>query len=273
MAFQLASMDSLNHLFSKNDEAAGWKWLHSFLGRHQELSSRKPQRTSMVMIRGFNQENVIKFFDTYEPLMIIINHSPNRLYNCYETGLTVVQHKVNKVVSLKCKRQVGSVSSAVRGSLVTAVTCMSAAGHFLSPLFVFPRVNMKAEILDGTPNGSLAVCHKSSWIQNESFPLVAFMLPFKTYYAQAIEQWHKQNAGRVVTHYQVGILLGEAFNKAATVAVATNDFRKTGLYPSIHHIFSEFEFQKVSPNIHEASGHSSEALPNRLDDANSSARP
>ncbi|KAJ4438271.1 hypothetical protein ANN_14210 [Periplaneta americana] len=188
---------------------------------------------------------------------------------------------------------------------------------------------MKAELLDGAPNSSLAVCHKSGWIQNESFvqwchhilsnakptkddPVilvldghyshtrivellelarvngahivclpphcthkmqlldVAFMLPFKTYYAQAIEQWLKQNAGRVVTHYQVGMLLGEAFNKGATVAVATNGFRNIGLYPCNRHIFSDFEFQEVSRNTHEASDHSSEALPNRLDDANTS---
>ncbi|KAJ4441384.1 hypothetical protein ANN_11239 [Periplaneta americana] len=204
-----------------------------------------------------------------------------RLYNCDETGLTEVQHKVNKVASLKGKRQVGSVSSAERGFLVTAVTCMSSAGYFLPPLLVFPWVNMKAELLDGTPNGSLAVCHKSGWIQNESSvqwfhhflsnvkptnvellelarangvhivrlpphcthkmqPLdVAFMLRFKTYYAQAIEQWLKQNVGIVMTHYQVGMLLGEAFNKAATVVIATNDFRKAGLYPCNRHIFSE----------------------------------
>ncbi|KAJ4433907.1 hypothetical protein ANN_16220 [Periplaneta americana] len=168
---------------------------------------------------------------------------------------------------------------------------MSAAGHFLPPFLVFPRVNMKAKLLDAAPNGSLAVCHKSGWIQNESFvqwchhilsnvkptkddPVilvldrhyshtrnvellelsrvngahivclpphcthkmqllgVEFMLPFKTYYAQAIEQWLKQNAGRVVTYYQ--------------------------------------RLQEVSPSTHEASDHSSEPLPNRLDDANTS---
>ncbi|KAJ4449107.1 hypothetical protein ANN_00502 [Periplaneta americana] len=105
--------------------------------------------------------------------MNTVNHSPNRLYNCDETDLTVIQHKGNKLVSLKSKRQ-------------------------------------------------------------------------------------------------VGMLLGEAFNKGATVAVATNAFRKTGLYPCNRHIFSDFEFQEVSPNTHEASDHSSEALPNRLDDANTS---
>ncbi|KAJ4438270.1 hypothetical protein ANN_14209 [Periplaneta americana] len=122
MAFQLAFTKGLNHPFSKNDEATGRKWLHTFLRRHQELSLRKPQSTPMARIRGFNQENVINFFDIWEPLMNTVNHSPNRLYNCDETDLTVIQHKGNKLVSLKGKRQVGSVSSAERGSLVTEVT-------------------------------------------------------------------------------------------------------------------------------------------------------
>ncbi|KAJ4449570.1 hypothetical protein ANN_00972 [Periplaneta americana] len=258
----------------------------------------------MSRIRGFIQENVIKFFDIYEPLMK--HYQPfTKLYNYDETGLTMVEHKVNKVVSLKGKRQAGSVSSAGRGSLVTAVTCMSAAGHFLSPLLIFPRVNIKADLLDGALNGSLAVCHKSGCIQNESFvqwshhflsnvkptkddpvilvldghyfhtrnvellelarangvhivclsphcthkmqPLdVAFTLPFKTYYAQAIQQWLKQNADRVMTQNQVCMLFREAFNKAATVAVATNGLQKN------------------------CEDHSSEALTNRLDDSNTS---
>ncbi|KAJ4429961.1 hypothetical protein ANN_22165, partial [Periplaneta americana] len=78
-------------------------------------------------------------------------------------------------------------------------------------------------------NGAHIVCLPPHCTHKMQLLGVAFMLPFKTYYAQAIEQWLKQNAGRVVTHYQVGMLLGEAFNKGATVAVATNGFRKTGL--------------------------------------------
>ena len=49
--------------------------------------------------------------------MDVIKYSPNRLYNCNETGLTVVQHKVNRVISLKEKWQVECVSSAERGFL------------------------------------------------------------------------------------------------------------------------------------------------------------
>ncbi|CAH1967248.1 unnamed protein product [Acanthoscelides obtectus] len=235
--------------------------------------------------------------------MDIIGHLPNKLYNCDETGLTIVQHKTSKVLALKGKRQVGALSSAERDSLVTVVTCMSAAEDYIPPLFVFPRVNMKAELLDGTPNGSIAIYHKSGWIQmdascssleNKFLPNVkpskddpvvlvldghyshtrnlellalvarengvhiisfpphcthkmqpldkAFMSPLKTYYAQAIENCLGQNSGRVVTHYQVGRLFGEAYNQAATVATATNGFRITGLFPCNCNVFQPHEF-------------------------------
>lgn len=76
-----------------------------------------------------------------------------------ETGLTIVQHKNRKVIAVKGKRQVHRLSSAERGTLVTAVTCMSAAGQYVPPMLVFSRKNMKSELLNGTPPGTIAVTH------------------------------------------------------------------------------------------------------------------
>jgi len=59
--------------------------------------------------------------------------------------------------------------SAERGSLVTVVNCMSLTGHFIPPLLVFPRKNMKQELMNGTPPGSIHTCHPSGWIQSEIF--------------------------------------------------------------------------------------------------------
>jgi hypothetical protein len=75
--------------------------------------------------------------------MDTIQHNPARLYNCDETGITVVQHKHTKILGLKGKRQISSLQSAERGSLVTVVTCMSTNGHFIPPLLVFPRKKYK----------------------------------------------------------------------------------------------------------------------------------
>ncbi|KAJ8887868.1 hypothetical protein PR048_014086 [Dryococelus australis] len=59
--------------------------------------------------------------------------------------------------------------SAERRAVITTVTCMVAIGNFVPPLFVFPRKNMKAELMDGTFTGSLMACHISGWIQIDIF--------------------------------------------------------------------------------------------------------
>lgn len=70
---------------------------------------------------------------------------------------------------MRGKKQVGLASSAERGQLTTAVICVSASGIYVPPLLIFPRVRMKAELLDGAPPGTIAVCHPSGWIQSEIF--------------------------------------------------------------------------------------------------------
>jgi hypothetical protein len=87
------------HLLAKTKKA-GWRLFHNFMRRHPQLSLRKPQPTSAARANGFTPENVLKFFDIYEALLEKIQFSPHRLYNSDETGLSVVQHKVCRVVSL-----------------------------------------------------------------------------------------------------------------------------------------------------------------------------
>jgi len=103
--------------------------------RHPRLPLRKPQATSAARVKGLAKENVGQVSDIFEPLLRLINSSPHRLFHCVETGLTVAQHKVCKVISLKGKRRVSSLSSGERGSLVTY---MNAAGMYVPPLLVFP---------------------------------------------------------------------------------------------------------------------------------------
>jgi len=101
--------------------------------------------------------------------MYIIQHNPAGLYNCDETWITIVQHKHTKILGLKGKRQISSVQSAERGSLVTVVKCMIPNGHFIPPLLVFPGKYMKPELMNGTPPGSIHAWHPSEWIQSEIF--------------------------------------------------------------------------------------------------------
>jgi len=101
--------------------------------------------------------------------MDTIQHNPARLYNCDETGITNVQHKHTKILGLKGKRQISSLQSADRGSLVSVVNCMSPTGHFIPTLLVIKRKYMKHELMNDIPPGSIHACHPSGWTQSEIF--------------------------------------------------------------------------------------------------------
>lgn len=67
------------------------------------------------------------------------------------------------MVSEKGKKQVGSITSAERGELVTVVCAVNAAGNVIPPMFIFPRMRYKDIFLFGAPAGTntlkiLTVC-------------------------------------------------------------------------------------------------------------------
>ena len=87
----------------------------------------------------------------------------NNIYNVDETGISTVQGRPTKIIAKMGRQQVGSLVSAERGQLVTAVICMSVAGSFIPPLFIFPRFRLKDELMNGSLPGSLYEFHKT-WI-------------------------------------------------------------------------------------------------------------
>ncbi|XP_063216887.1 uncharacterized protein LOC134527855 isoform X1 [Bacillus rossius redtenbacheri] len=165
LAFQLAVRNNLAHPFGQNDKA-GKDWFHGFMTRNKDkLSIRKPTGTSFSRAKGFNKEEVSAFFDLLEKQFEKHNYSADRIFNVDETGLSVVQSKIPHVVGLRGKRQIGALTSAERGSLVTIIPCMSAGGQFIPPLIIFPRKNMNEQLMRGAPPGSIATCHPSGWVQ------------------------------------------------------------------------------------------------------------
>lgn len=166
LAFQIALKNNIPNKFNVLAKCAGRDWLYGFCKRHREiLSLRTPTGTSFDRAKGFTRQNVSLFFNLLEDEYIKHNFSGTRIWNVDETGLSVVQSRQPKVIAQKGKRQIGAMTSAERGSLITVITCMSAGGSFVPPYFIFPRKNSHPLLMKDAPPGAKSSCHLSGWVQ------------------------------------------------------------------------------------------------------------
>lgn len=102
------------------------------------MSFRLPTGTSIDRAKGFNQQNVKKFFVILEELNEKYNFQPFRIRNVDETGLNILQNRQPQVLAKKGKFQIGVLTSA-DCVLLVPVNCISAGGSFIPPYFVFPQ--------------------------------------------------------------------------------------------------------------------------------------
>jgi hypothetical protein len=84
------------------------------------------------------------------------NFNSDNIYIVDEPGISTIPSKQIKVLGLSGKRQVGGLSSAIRGALFTAEIYMSASGNFVPVMFIFRLAREKKELVDDAPPGSTA---------------------------------------------------------------------------------------------------------------------
>lgn len=58
-------------------------------------------------------------------------------------------------------KQVGMVTSAKSGSLVTVAWAVNAIGNSIPPFIIFPRVYFKKHMIKGDPPGTCGAAHSS----------------------------------------------------------------------------------------------------------------
>ena len=171
LVFDYCKANNIRNTFNVNSGMAGRDWMAGFLKRHPLLSIRTPEATSMQRALGFNRAKVKKFYDVLNEQLYSCDGQripPENIFNVDESGYTICQ-KPKKIIAQKGKRSVGTLTSAEKGKIVTAVCCMSSTGFFLPPMLIFPRARMRPELTDKAPPGTIGVANPSGWISSELF--------------------------------------------------------------------------------------------------------
>lgn len=111
---------------------------------------------------------MVNYFDNLEDVIKRFKLQVSDIYNIDETGVTTV-HTPNRIVAGRGIKQVGKVTSAERGTLVTMCCAVNALGNSIPRFFVFPRVYFKDAMLIGAPVGSRGYTHPSGWMTSMNF--------------------------------------------------------------------------------------------------------
>ena len=92
-----------------------------------------------------------------------------QIYNCDETGVSVV-HKPGKVVAEMGRHKVYAVRSAENGKMHTILTGVSASGHALPPMIIYPHKQIPPDnFCQGAVAQTLFSNSPSGWINDDLF--------------------------------------------------------------------------------------------------------
>ena len=127
-----------------------------------------PEATSIARVKGFSPIPVQQFFKNLSVIMQRHHFEASDISNINETGVTTVE-KPQPVVARRSVKQVGSVTSGERSSLVTLACAVSAIGNNIPPYFVFPRVHFYEHFLKEGPFGSSGNANPSGWMNEQIF--------------------------------------------------------------------------------------------------------
>ena len=114
LAYQLASINKLEHSFNPEKNPASKHWFYDFMKRHPQLALQQSEATSTARANGFNRTSVGEYFDKLTALIDKHSFDALHIFNMDESGITTVQ-KPGKVIGRRGKKQVGSLTSGERG--------------------------------------------------------------------------------------------------------------------------------------------------------------
>lgn len=160
----MANRLTVPHQWIEN-ELSGFQWNREFTKKYKrEISLRKPQATNLGRVTSFNTQNVnLLFFNLDTKIQKYGLFSPQDIYNPNECGLTTVQD-APLVYAKTGEKQVGKITSAEQGQLVTMIDAINMIGNHIPPHLVFLRVHFKHYMIKGIGNANL-----SGWSNDDVF--------------------------------------------------------------------------------------------------------
>lgn len=165
-AFQIAKAKGIELSLKETTKVMGKKWLENFFRRHFHLKQKAKTKKRDL------------FYDIYKKEFDSIEGDKSRLYCVDITGYCFSQSKTIKLSIIKSSHQ---SLKAAKESVINVITCMSANGDWLYPMFVFPKEELRLNALGKFSPGCILTYDSSGTVQSET------AIKWLKYFIQAVD--------------------------------------------------------------------------------------
>jgi hypothetical protein len=146
----------------------GAGWLRGWKCRHPELSMRTSQALEVARARGMCELNVRSFYNNLEALYATNKYSPDRIWNCDESGAQAGKNGGGVIIARTGARRVHSIVPDQREWL-SVLVCINADGSSIPSFYIFKGKRFGANYIQRCESGATMAMQPKVWMTSYLF--------------------------------------------------------------------------------------------------------
>ena len=145
------------------DGIPGDSWIKWFKKRHPDLTIRNSQGLEFARAKGLCPENVATFYKTLQDLYDTHGYTPDRIWNCDESGAQAGRNGGGLVWAKKGCKSVHSLIPNNREWL-TVLSCISASGDHIPGFYIFKGKRLKENYIVHCESKATQAMQPEGWM-------------------------------------------------------------------------------------------------------------
>jgi hypothetical protein len=146
----------------------GGGWMRWWKRRHPELTLRVSQALETARAKGLCAENIKSFYDNLESLCTLHSYTPDRIWNCDESGAQAGRSGGGVVIARRGARHVHSIVPDQREWL-SVLVCINAGGSAIPSFYVFRGTRFRQNYIERCEPGATMAMQPRAWMTTYLF--------------------------------------------------------------------------------------------------------
>jgi hypothetical protein len=146
----------------------GGGWMKGWRRRHPKLTLRVSQALETARARGLCRDNVRSFYENLQTLYSMHKYTPDRIWNCDESGAQAGKNGGGVVIARTGARRVHSVVPDQREWL-SVLVCINAAGKTIPSFYIFRGKRFGKNYIERCEAGATMAMQPRAWMTSYLF--------------------------------------------------------------------------------------------------------